>query len=145
MLLIIIDGLDEIFDGADRQRVMQEISGFTQRYPRSRIVVTSRPVGYKQQVQQAEQRIERVLCSVKQSRPIRLLAGNPMLLTIMSLLAREEELPRERVKFYEKAVEVLCHHWDANCNLELPDSLNANEKKIFCGGLRCVCKWGMVA
>ena len=48
-----------------------------------------------------------------------------------SLLAREEELPRERAKFYEKAVEVLCHHWDANRNLELPEDryLNADDKK----------------
>ena len=53
-----------------------------------------------------------------------------MLLTIMALLAREQELPRERAKFYEKAVEVLCHHWDVNRNLELPDRyLNADDKK----------------
>ncbi len=54
-----------------------------------------------------------------------------MLLTIMALLAREEELPRERAKFYDKAVEVLCHHWDANRNLELPEDryLNADDKK----------------
>ena len=164
--LVMFDGLDEIFDPADRERVIQEIAGFAQRYPRARIVVTSRPVDYKEQVlrdagfahfgmqdlndgqietfirgwfaltfpqqpQQAEQRIERVLGSVRRSKPIRLLAGNPMLLTIMSLLAREEELPRERAKFYEKAVEVLCHHWDANRNLQLPEDrhLNADDKK----------------
>ncbi len=166
--LVMFDGLDEIFDTADRDRVMQEIAGFAQRYPRARIIVTSRPVGYREQVlreagfahfgiqdlgdeqidafirgwfaltfpqqpQQAQQRIERVLGSVQQSRPIRLLAGNPMLLTIMGLLAREEELPRERAKFYEKAVEVLCHHWDANRNLELPEEryLNADDKKAL--------------
>ncbi len=47
--LVMFDGLDEIFDSAGRQRVTQEIAGFAQRYPHSRIVVTSRPVGYKQQ------------------------------------------------------------------------------------------------
>lgn len=164
--LVMFDGLDEIFVGVDRDRVIQEIAGFAQRYASARIIVTSRPVGYKekvlreagfshfgiqdlddeqielfiqgwfsltfpQQPQQAEQRIERVLGSVRQSKPIRLLAGNPMLLTIMALLAREEELPRERAKFYEKAVEVLCHHWDANRHLELPEDryLNADDKK----------------
>ncbi len=166
--LVMFDGLDEIFDAADRQRVMQEIAGFAQRYPKARIIVTSRPLGYKEQVlraagfahfgiqdlddgqietflrgwfaltfpqqpQQADQRIERVLGSVRQSKSIRLLAGNPMLLTIMALLAREQELPRERAKFYEKAVEVLCHHWDANRNLELPEDryLNADDKKTL--------------
>ena len=164
--LVMFDGLDEIFDNADRRRVMQEIAGFSQRYPWARIIVTSRPVGYKEQVlrdagfahfgiqdldheqietfirgwfaltfpqepRQAQQRIERVLDSVRQSKSIRLLAGNPMLLTIMALLAREDELPRERAKFYEKAVEVLCHHWDANRNLELAEDryLNADDKK----------------
>ena len=164
--LVMFDGLDEIFDTAARERVIQEISGFAQRYPLARIIVTSRPVGHKgqalrdagfahfgiqdldddqinsfirgwfaltfpQQPQQAEQRIERVLSSVRQSKPIRLLAGNPMLTTIMALLAREQELPRERAKFYEKAVEVLCHHWDANRNLQLPEDryLNADDKK----------------
>ena len=164
--LVMFDGLDEIFDATDRERVMHEIAGFAQRYPRAQIIVTSRPVGYKEQIlreagfahvgirdldeeqistfirgwfaltfpqqpEQATQRIERVLDSVLQSKSIRLLAGNPMLLTIMALLAREEELPRERAKFYEKAVEVLCHHWDANRNLELSEDryLNADDKK----------------
>jgi energy-coupling factor transporter ATP-binding protein EcfA2 len=166
--LVMFDGLDEIFDASDRERVMHEIAGFAQRYTRAKIIVTSRPVGYKEQIlrdagfahfgiqdlddgqietfiqgwfaltfpqqpQQAAQRIERVCGSVRKSRPIRLLAGNPLLLTIMVLLAREEELPRERAKFYEKAVEVLCHHWDANRNLDLPQDryLNADDKKAL--------------
>ncbi len=164
--LVMFDGLDEIFDTGDRERVMHEIAGFAQRYPRARIIVTSRPVGYKEQVlrdagfahfgiqdlsdeqiakfvrgwfaltfpqqpREANQRIDRVLGSVRQSKPIRLLAGNPMLLTIMALLAREQELPRERANFYEKAVEVLCHHWDANRHLDLPEDryLSADDKK----------------
>jgi energy-coupling factor transporter ATP-binding protein EcfA2 len=166
--LVMFDGLDEIFEAGDRERVMHEIAGFAQRYPRAKIVVTSRLVGYKEQIlrdagfahfgiqdlddgqietfikgwfaltfpqqpQQAAQRVERVWGSVQRSKPIRLLAGNPMLLTIMGLLAREEELPRERAKFYEKAVEVLCHHWDANRNLDLPEDryLNADDKKAL--------------
>ncbi|MEM8642250.1 MAG: HEAT repeat domain-containing protein [Cyanobacteria bacterium P01_G01_bin.54] len=165
--LVMFDGLDEIFDGADRERVMHEIAGFAQRYSKARIVVTSRPVGYREQIlrnggfghfgiqdlgntqiktfiegwfaltfpqnpQARSQRIERIMGSIEQSKSIRLLAGNPMLLTIMALLAREEELPRERAKFYEKAVEVLCHHWDVNRNLQLTDGyLNADDKKAL--------------
>jgi energy-coupling factor transporter ATP-binding protein EcfA2 len=164
--LVMFDGLDEIFDTSERERVIHEIAGFAQRYERARIVVTSRPLGYKeqtlrnagfahfgiqgledeqveafvkgwftltfpQQPEQAKQRIERVLDSTRRSKPIRLLAGNPMLLTIMALLAREDELPRERAKFYEKAVEVLCHHWDVNRNRITPEDsyLNADDKK----------------
>ena len=164
--LVMFDGLDEIFDNGDRQRITHKIAGFAQLYPKAKIIVTSRPVGYEKQTlqnakfdhfgiqdldgeqiktfirgwfalvfphrpNQADQRIERVLNSTQNSASIRLLAGNPMLLTIMALLAREEELPRERAKFYEKAVEVLCHHWDANRNLGLPEDkyLNADDKK----------------
>jgi energy-coupling factor transporter ATP-binding protein EcfA2 len=164
--LVMFDGVDEIFDPADRNRILDEIAGFSQRYSRARIIATSRPIGYKHHVlrsagfshfgiqdldedsieafvkgwfaltfpqnpQEVDQRVHRVLDSVRRSKSIRLLAGNPMLLTIMVLLGREQEMPRERVKFYEKAVEVLCHHWDANRNLSLPDDryLNADDKK----------------
>jgi energy-coupling factor transporter ATP-binding protein EcfA2 len=166
--LVMFDGLDEILDPAAHQRTMNEIAAFAERYPSARIIVTTRPVGYRdhtlrnagfahhgiqdlseEQVatfvrgwfaltfphdtEKAEQRVGRVLGSVRRSRPIRLLAGNPMLLTIMALLAREAELPRERARFYEKAVEVLCHHWDANRNLGLPDDryLTADDKKAL--------------
>ena len=79
----------------------------------------------------AGQRVARVLESVRGSRSIRLLAGNPMLLTMMALLAREQELPRERAAFYEKSVELLCHQWDANRNLRLQgvEKLNVEDKK----------------
>ncbi len=85
---------------------------------------------FPRQPAHAEQRIDRVLGSIRRSRSLRLLAGNPMLLTIMALLAREQELPRERAAFYQKAVEVLSHHWDANRNLRLPavDYLRADDK-----------------
>ena len=164
--VVLFDGLDEIFDRGDREKTMHEIAGFAERYQKARIVVTSRPVGYRdailrqagfrhfglqdldegqietftrgwfrltfpQQSELSAQRIERVLSSVKRSRPILLLAGNPMLLTIMALLAREQELPRERAAFYEAAVNVLCHHWDANRNLTLPatEYLRVEDKK----------------
>jgi HEAT repeat protein/energy-coupling factor transporter ATP-binding protein EcfA2 len=163
--LVLFDGLDKMFDRVDREKVMQEIAGFAQRYPQARIVVTSRTVGYRdtilrqagfrhfglqdldksqietftrgwfrltfpQQPELAAMRIERVLSSL-QSPSILLLASNPMLLTIMALLAREQELPRERAAFYEAAVNVLCHHWDANRNLTLPetDYLRLDDKK----------------
>jgi len=163
--LVMFDGLDEIYNPADRQRVMQEIVGFAQRYPQTRIIVTSRPFDYKGQIfrdagfshfgiqdldneqittfisvwftlispedrSRSEKLIDLVTNSTNQSKPTRLLAGNPMLLTLMTLLASEEELPCERTKFYEKAVETLCHYWDTNRNIKLPDDqyLNAEDK-----------------
>ena len=49
---------------------------------------------------------------------IKLLARNPLLLTIIALIHRyQAELPRARHKLYEKAVETLLKCWDANKNL----------------------------
>ena len=154
--LVMFDGLDEIFDNQHRERITQDIIGFSQRYPGTRIIVTSRRVGYTPQIlrdagflhfemqdlddeqidtfvegwfalifsedpYQAQQGVDRVKTSIQQSKHIRLLAGNPMLLTMMASLARQGELPRDRARFYQKAVEVLCHYWDANRNLSLPE------------------------
>ena len=44
--LVMFDGLDEIFDPARRDHVMRQIVGFTETYPRARVIVTSRPHGY---------------------------------------------------------------------------------------------------
>jgi hypothetical protein len=41
-----LDGLDEIFDGPVRGSVVEEIASLASRYPRARIVVTSRIIGY---------------------------------------------------------------------------------------------------
>jgi len=150
--LVMFDGIDEVFDPAEHERIAQEIAGFGADYPQARIVVTSRPVGYKDgilknagfrhfalqdldnaqvqtfvrgwfglvfpgQPEEAELRIGRILRAAEQSNSIRLLAGNPMLLTIMVLMARQQELPRERSRLYEYSAEVLCYHWDMNRHL----------------------------
>ncbi|MGK7885834.1 MAG: NACHT domain-containing NTPase [Crocosphaera sp.] len=56
-----------------------------------------------------EQRLQK---AIKESKAIRELAGNPLLLTMMAILNRTQELPRDRPKLYEKASEVLLHQWD---------------------------------
>ncbi|BAZ41290.1 signal transduction protein [Calothrix sp. NIES-4101] len=45
------------------------------------------------------------------------LAGNPLLLTMMAILNRHRELPRDRSTLYEKASEVLLQQWDAERHL----------------------------
>lgn len=55
---------------------------------------------------------------------IKLLARNPLLLTIIALIHRYQAvLPRARHKLYEKAVETLLKNWDANKNM--------TEKSVF--------------
>ena len=55
---------------------------------------------------------ERLLAAVDNSAAVQELASNPMLLTILSIIGRRRELPRDRVKVYEHAVAVLVEHWD---------------------------------
>lgn len=150
--VVIFDGLDELFDPHLRETVARQIAGFAARYPKARIVVTSRVIGYRRAVldaagfthfmlqdldqEQVEEFVsrwyqlacphnppeaarlrERLLAAVGDSAAVRELAGNPMLLTILSIIGRRRELPRERRKVYEHAVEVLVEHWDPSKHL----------------------------
>ena len=157
--VVIFDGLDEIFDPNDRETVSRQIVGFATLYPKVRILVTSRIVGFPQKVMEsggftvftlqdldeaqvkqfvgqwyalalsdrpaeAEQRSQRILRSFAESASIRQLAGNPMLLTIMTIIGKHQELPRERWKLYDHAASVLIEHWDINKHLRNHRLLN---------------------
>ena len=151
--LIIFDGLDEIFDVADREQISRQIAHFSSLHPKVRIVVTSRIVGYRRRELSAAQfshftlqdlerpqvkefvekwysvafrdrpdeasdRCNRIMRSYDESASLRQLAGNPMLLTIMAIIAKNQELPRERWKLYDHAAGVLIQHWEINRHLK---------------------------
>ena len=56
---------------------------------------------------------DRLLGAVEHSAAVAELAGNPMLLTILAIIGRRRQLPRDRRNVYEHAVSVLVEHWDA--------------------------------
>ena len=151
--VVIFDGLDEIFEPRERERVARRIAGFASDYPKARVIVTSRVIGYRRKVledagfahftlqdldeqqvsafvdrwyslasndrpDEARDRRERIMRSFKESVSIRQLAGNPMLLTIMAIIGKHQELPRERWKLYDHAASVLIQHWDVNKHLQ---------------------------
>jgi energy-coupling factor transporter ATP-binding protein EcfA2 len=60
---------------------------------------------------------ERLQRAIDHSKAIQELAGNPLLLTLMAILNRGEELPRDRARLYEKASEVLLYQWDVEAKL----------------------------
>ncbi len=72
-------------------------------------------------------RLERAL---QDSRSIRALAGNPLLVTMMAILNRNQELPRDRVELYREASRVLLHEWDASRDLP-PDIFARQEKEAL--------------
>ena len=55
---------------------------------------------------------ERLQTAINNSSAIGELAGNPLLLTMMAILNRNQELPRDRPELYNQASRVLLHQWD---------------------------------
>ncbi|GAB2811363.1 hypothetical protein GCM10022221_06030 [Actinocorallia aurea] len=54
----------------------------------------------------------RVITAVESSPAVAEIAGNPLLLTILAIIARRRELPRDRLAVYRHAVTVLVDQWD---------------------------------
>lgn len=162
--IVMFDGLDEVLDSREREDVTIDIINFSKTYPKARILVTSRLVGYQRQkfrdgnfghfiLQDLEtEQISRFISKwheltfenktdgeIKRSRlqraidsypAFREIAGNPLLLTMMAILNRGEELPRDRATLYEKASELLLQRWEAEKSLESDDSLDPKINKL---------------
>jgi hypothetical protein len=69
----------------------------------------------------------RLRSAIRDSRPIRELAGNPLLLTMMAILNRTQPLPRNRVELYREASRVLVHEWETR-RLLPDDTLDQQDK-----------------
>ena len=153
--LILLDGLDEVVDEAQRRNVAEQIETFLHQYQNNPAIITSRPAGYrwdffnldefphytlesfddkqvatfidhwydsrlKEDPAQAERRKADLQKAFARNERIRLLAKNPLLLTIITLIHRyQAELPRQRCKLYEKAVETLLTSWDSGKEIKL--------------------------
>lgn len=64
--------------------------------------------------EEGRKRADRIVEAYRGSPSVRQLAGNPMLLTIMAIIGKHQELPRERWRLYDHAANVLIQHWDVN-------------------------------
>jgi hypothetical protein len=153
-VVLLLDGLDEVFDPAEREQVINDIHRFSNAYKHVRMVVTSRVVGYqphrlrtaefrhlmlqdldddqigtfldrwhevtfdRSQQTEAESKRVRLDKAIKSSKSIRQLAGNPLLLTMMAVLNRHQELPRDRVDLYQQCSRLLLHQWDTERALD---------------------------
>ncbi|WP_445246313.1 NACHT domain-containing protein [Microcoleus sp. OTE_8_concoct_300] len=171
--VVMFDGLDEVFELEKRNRIIDQIHSFTQKYPTVKTIVTSRVIGYQQQrlknagfhhfmlqdfepeqIQDFIQKwhdltlidrlkkaalLERLQQAIAASNSIRELAGNPLLLTMMAILNRNQELPRFRAKLYEEASKVLLHKWDFEVKEKLnndridPYVIDEEVKQSICG------------
>jgi len=160
------DGLFDLLDGG--LGIAEEIIGASVDYDQSRIVVTSRPFGYRAQrleaagfchatiedltsdqieafvqgwfaivfsgaPEEAAKRVSRIENALQASPALRALAGNPLLLTIIVIIARHRELPHDRARLYDHALRVLAFHWDVTGRFdkdELPGDFMDDDDKI---------------
>ncbi len=74
---------------------------------------------------------QRLKNAIKNSKAIANLADNPLLLTMMAILNRRQELPRDRTDLYDQASRVLLYHWDVeHKRLQIPiDAIGRREKQ----------------
>ncbi len=75
--------------------------------------------------------VTRLKEAIANSNAIQNLADNPLLLTMMAILNRRQELPRDRADLYDQASRVLLYHWDVDHKrLQLPmDTIGRREKQ----------------
>ena len=74
---------------------------------------------------------QRLKEAIANSKAIQNLADNPLLLAMMAILNRRQELPRDRADLYDQASRVLLYHWDVDHKrLQLPmDAIGRWEKQ----------------
>jgi hypothetical protein len=64
-----------------------------------------------------------LLQAIQQSPAIEQLAGNPLLLTLMAILNRTQELPRDRAELYSQCTRLLLHQWKTELVFEATPEL----------------------
>ena len=81
-------------------------------------------LAFAEDAEKGELRRRRLAHAIKQSSGLRELCRNPLLLTLLALLNRGDELPRRRHKIFERALDLLVAQWEANKDL-LPADTHA--------------------
>jgi hypothetical protein len=145
--LVVFDGLDELIDTSRRSEVSAIIEQFCIEYPLTRILVTSRIVGYDEaRLDERQFRAFRIqdfddnrvkeyvhkwflqetgisadeaatvsAALLDESRSIRDLRSNPLMLALICILYRgERSIPQSRADVYEKCADLLFRRWDAH-------------------------------
>ena len=142
--LILLDGLDEVRD-ADSSRVLRQIREFSRQFPQNQCVITCRIAAQEYTFEQFTEveiadfddeqiadfsgkwfrskndpiKAERFLQKLKEEEPIRELATNPLLLTLLCLVFEDSgSFPTNRAELYQNGVDLLLKKWDVKRNIE---------------------------
>jgi predicted NACHT family NTPase len=142
--LILLDGLDEVRD-TDNSRVLRQIREFSQQFHQNQFVITCRIAAREYTFEQFTEveiadfddkqiadfsgkwfrckndpiKAERFVQKLKEDKPIRELATNPLLLTLLCLVFEDSgSFPSNRAELYQNGVDVLLKKWDVKRNIE---------------------------
>ncbi len=140
--LLLLDGFDELATRDHRDRAVQEISAFTEKYPGSRLVIVSRTTGYHDEMagfdplelldfdqDQVKKFIDRwfgaadrwkgdaLLKMLANHKDLDALVKNPLLLSTIACRYDEADEPGllpKRVDLFQRVIDVLLDKWDAH-------------------------------
>jgi predicted NACHT family NTPase len=161
--LVLLDGLDEVQE-KDRDRVIREIRAFSQRYSQNTIIITCRIAAgeyiFEQftEVQIADFNQEQIEVFVTKwfrlknpyqaksflerldaSKPVKELASNPLLLTLLCLEFEEaSDFPASRAELYQRGLNVLLTKWDGQRGIKrdaVYQKLSTKRKESLLGEL----------
>jgi len=142
--LLLLDGLDEVRE-IDHDRVLQEIRQFSTRFSQCQFVMTCRIAAREYTFEQFTEvevadfdwqqiidfatkwfqakadlvKAEKFIQRLEENEPIRELATNPLLLTLLCLVFEDSaDFPANRSELYKEGLDVLLKKWDAKRNIE---------------------------
>lgn len=82
------------------------------------------------QIGEREEKHRRLIRAIADSQSIRDLAGNPLLITMMAIVNRYQDLPRERFDLYEECSKLLLQQWKVEEFLRADPDLFADATSI---------------
>jgi predicted NACHT family NTPase len=141
--LILLDGLDEVKLEDDR-RVKQDIDQFSRDWLKNRFAITCRIAAREYQFEKFtevevadfddgqietfvnnwfrerdESKAERLLERLQSNEPVKELATNPLLLTLLCLVfEKTNNLPEKQFELFKEGLDVLLKIWDKRCDIE---------------------------
>jgi predicted NACHT family NTPase len=143
-LLVLLDGLDEV-RATDSARVLKLIQDFTTDYLENQFVITCRIASREYTFQKFTEvevadfndgqiksfsqkwftakndivKAKKFVEKLQADKPIRELASNPLLLTLLCLVFEESaSFPENRSELYKESLDVLLKKWDVKRNIE---------------------------
>lgn len=155
--LVMLDGLDEIYNPVLRASVCEWLDEQMRNYPETIFLVTSRPYGcinsplkeattfvelqlfnseqiehfFKGWYQQEPTTVALAIKAIKKTPEIAAIAANPLLLTIIALFDPKENLPKKRAELYEQICECLLYRREKGKMTSVVLPLQVHQKKYL--------------